>query len=199
MFIRAWLPGKNAWTKVGVVTKVIEFHKSELYDKISSASATTPETREPFVEFEFNSSFKYGFSMRRLVRDLCMPTYQHHYWEMLPYWLFCPEAASDGLENIMTSTETFLSQTALGKDTKIPSSLDAGLPRFPRIFDQTPLDYETTQVILEFSKQAPEDPYFTLGELEGRGELECRVYDFDHLTHWKSSTMMLIFESHLVS
>ena len=101
--------------------------------------------------------------------------------------------------NYVLRSKLAFKAVALGKDTKIPSSLDAGLPRFPRILDLTPLDYETTQVIIEFSKQAPEDPYFTLGELEERGELECRVYDFDHLTHWKSSTIMLIFESHLVS
>jgi hypothetical protein len=195
MYIRVWKPEMKEWTTFGIVTKVIDFHKTKLYDKIWSASASSMEIREPFVEFEFNNKHCYGFSMRRLVRDLCMPTYEHHYWEMLPYWLYCPEAASDGLETIHTCQESYLSQIAQGKGRKIPSALDRN--SFPEVPGVT-LDYEKTQVIIEFSKQAPEDPYFTLGELAARGELECRVYKFDHKTYWKSSTMLLIYETHLV-
>jgi hypothetical protein len=50
----------------------------------------------------------------------------------------------------------------------------------------------------DFSIQDPIDPYFTLEELESRGELECRVFDFDHKSIWKSATIMMIFKSYLV-
>lgn len=195
MYVRVWDQHSKAWALFGQVENVIRFDRSEFYKSIMSTSLASPETREPVVEFKFwHNDITCGFSMKNLVRDLCMPTYEHPFWDKMPYWLFCPLTASNGLERILTKSEEVICSGK--KHAVVPSANETR--HFPDTPTEDMTNYEKLVLLKDFSKQDPIDPYFTLEELESRGELECRVFDFDHKSIWKSATIMMIFNSYLV-
>ena len=201
VWIRVWRGGN--WVLLGSVVGVVDYTESRHYADSQAGFLDESEVRTPRIQVKLAAPFPHQLdavlNMRHLVRDLCFPTYECFVWERLPYWLFCPTLAADGINEII-NTPWYTLKKHSGEEQKTVSEV---LPcnnvlRHPELAFK-PSSHERDTTLMRFASLSPEPPYYTMWKLKSRGELELRVVDSLLRSVWQMDITSEIWNTHYVS
>ena len=197
VWIRVWRNKK--WLLLGSVVHVVDYTDSTHFADAQAGILDDADVRVCRLEVKLAAPFpeKYHavLNMRLLVRDLCFPTYECFIWDRLPYWLFCPTLAADGINEILqTPWYTLKRHSSESVAEVLPCNT---VLRFPGLAGKV-RDNEQDAELRKFARFSPESPYFTMWDLKSRGELELRVVDALLKSVWELDITSEIWNTHYV-